>query len=204
MVAQITVQTLEQTMVDVPLLGTTPLITHKWSAKAKRMMLDAQRGVKRAKEKRDPEADYEASIYRTAKGEYGFPAVAFKAAMVRGGKLAGVKMTDARQLLRVHGVAAEDGGDELVVIDGEPRMREDMVRVQTSSDLRYRAEFPKWRATLRVGFYPQLIDLSSVLSLIDFGGQTVGVGEWRPERNGQNGTFTIDADRDVVSVGGGL
>ena len=195
--SQIVIPSLSKTHMLVPLVGTAPLIMHKWSEKAKRQMLDAQQGKKKAKEIRDPQVDYEASLYRTADGGYGFPVIAFKAATTRGAKLAGVRMTDARQMFFVHGDPSDDRTQELAPIVGEPRMREDMVRVGMGTDLRYRAEFLEWKTVLAVEFYDAFISQDSLLSLINFGGESVGVGEWRPEKNGQNGTYRIDTDADI-------
>lgn len=195
--SQIVIPSLSKTHMLVPLVGTAPLIMHKWSVKAKRQMLDAQQGKKKAKEIRDPDADYEASLYRTADGGYGFPVIAFKAATIRGAKLAGVKMTDARQMFFVHGDPSDDRTQELAPISGDPRMREDMVRVGMGTDLRYRGEFLEWKTALAVEFYDAFISQDSLLSLINFGGESVGVGEWRPEKNGQNGTYRIDSDADI-------
>lgn len=195
--SQIIIPSLSKTRMLVPIIGTAPLIMHKWSEKAKRQMLDAQQGRKKAKEIRDPEADYAASLYRTADGGYGFPVIAFKAATIRGAKLAGVKMTDARQMFFVHGDMSDDKTQELAPIIGEPRMREDMVRVGMGTDLRYRAEFLEWKTVLSVEFYDAFISQESLLSLLNFGGESVGVGEWRPEKNGQNGTYRIDTDAEI-------
>src|SRR5690349_8272996 len=66
-------------MMEVTLIGDSPLIVHAWSAKAKKEMLDKQmKKAKAAKEAKDPRADFEASMYRLADGGYGFPSVAFK------------------------------------------------------------------------------------------------------------------------------
>ncbi len=40
----------------------------------------------------------------------------------------------------------------------------------------------------------------SVLSLIDAGGMGVGVGEWRPEKDGDFGTFRVDQSREVEVI----
>lgn len=81
-------------------------------------------------------------------------------------------------------------------------MREDVVRLgRSGTDLRYRPEFWPWSATLRVTYFPTVLTRSSVLSLIDAGGLAVGVGEWRPERDGTFGTFRIDTDREVEVEG---
>jgi hypothetical protein len=186
----------------VPIIGTAPLIVHKWSDKAKRQMLDAQQGRKTPKQIRDPQADYESSLYRTADG-YGFPVLAFKAATVGAARFFGksVKMTELRQFLFMTGTLSDDGATILTPIFGEPKMREDMVRVgMGGTDLRYRGEFPEWTALLTVTYVTTALDRGSVLSLIDAGGMGVGVGEWRPEKRGQNGTYAIDESKEVEVV----
>lgn len=183
----------------IPIVGTAPLIVHQWSAKAKQQMLDAQQGRKTVKQIRDPQADYESSLYRTADG-YGFPTLAFKAATVGAARFFGksVRMTELRQFLFMTGVPSADGSQILTPIEGEPKQREDMVRVgMGGTDLRYRGEFQEWRAALTVTFVTTALSRESVLSLIDAGGLGVGVGEWRPEKRGQNGTYALDDTREV-------
>lgn len=183
----------------VPIVGTAPLIVHNWSDKAKRQMLDAQQGRKTVKEHRDPEAEYESSLYRTDDG-FGFPVIAFKAATVSAARFFGksVKMTELRQFMFMNGVPSADRKQILTPIEGDPQMREDMVRVgMGGTDLRYRAEFLEWRATLQITYVTTALSRDSVLSLIDAGGMGVGVGEWRPEKRGQNGTYALDSDREV-------
>ena len=184
----------------VPIIGTSPLIVHKFSEKAKRQMLDAQQGRKSPKERRDPEADYQAAFYRTKEG-YGFPAVAFKAATIGSARFYGkdVRMTDLRQFLFFRGIVSDNDPQALVEIIGEPRMREDVVRLGMSgTDLRFRPEFPEWRAELEVIYVASALTKESVLSLIDAGGMGVGVGEWRPEKKGDFGTYQLDESRDVT------
>lgn len=195
---QIIIETPKRSNAIIPIKGTSPLIVHKWSVKAKQQMLDKEQGHKKQKEKRDPQADYEASFYRTIKGDYGFPTLAFKSAMVRAGKMLNLAMTDVRQLIFLKGVPADDGAGALTIINGEPHMREDVCRIaRGGTDLRYRGEFTDWDATLNITFYPNMLSLSSVMNLVTFAGETVGVGEWRPEKNGENGCFTIDDTREV-------
>jgi hypothetical protein len=80
-------------------------------------------------------------------------------------------------------------------------MREDVVKVGISgTDLRYRPQFDTWRTTLTVTFVRSALTAESVVSLIDAGGMGVGVGEWRPERKGDFGTYGIDPDREIQIV----
>lgn len=187
----------------VPIVGTMPLIVHNFSEKAKRQMLDGQQGRKSPKRVRDPEAEYEAAFYRTKDG-YGFPVTAFKAATIGAARFYGkdVSMTALRQFLFMHGELSDADPQALVPIYGEPRMREDVVRLggpSRSADLRYRPEFPEWSTTLLVTYVTSSLSRESVLSLVDAGGLGIGVGEWRPEKRGEFGTYQIDPSR-VVEV----
>jgi len=184
---------------SVPILGTSPLIVHRFSEKAKRQMLDAMQGRKTPKEAKDPQAEYEAAFYRFSDGGYGFPVVAFKAATVDASRFYGKSVTKVglRQFLFMRGEIGADG-QQLSRITGEPHMREDPVTVGRSGrDLRYRPEFMEWSTSLHVIYVTSALTRDSVLSLIDAGGMGVGVGEWRPEKDGDFGTYRIDPDRPV-------
>lgn len=186
----------------VPIIGTTPLIVHNFSAKARRQMLDGMQGVKTPKEPKDPVAEYEAAFYRMNDGSYGFPVTAFKAATVGAARFYGkdVRMTELRQCLFMHGHVSEHEPQQLVKVYGEPKMREDVVRIggmSRGTDLRYRPEFREWRVELDVTYVKSSLTRDSLLSLIDAGGMGIGVGEWRPERRGEFGTYRIDPDGTV-------
>jgi hypothetical protein len=195
--------------VRVPIVGTAPLIVHNFSEKSKRQMLEAQQGRKKLKQVRDPEAEYEASMYRYADPagniSFGFPVTAFKAATTGAARFydKSVSMTALRQFIFMSGVMSDLDAQQLVLIDGTPQMREDVVRLggpSRSADLRYRAEFRSWKASLLVTFVTSSISRQSVLSLIDAGGQFVGVGEWRPEKRGEFGTYMVDHDASIEVI----
>lgn len=186
----------------VPIIGTTPLIMHNFSAKGKQQMLDAMQGKKNPKTPKDPQAEYEAAAYRLRDG-YGLPAVAFKDAACKASRFYGkdVTMVGLRQFLFVHGESSDRDPQQLVEIFGEPKMREDVVTVGMSGkDLRYRPEFREWSAVLKVTFVSSMLTRGSVLSLIDAAGMGIGVGEWRPEKRGNNGCFTIDETQTIEVV----
>lgn len=184
--------------ISVPILGTTPLIVHRFSEKAKRQMLDNMQGRKSPKIAKDPEAEYEAAFYKLEDGDYGFPVLAFKDATVGGARFySAVTMTGLKQCMFFKGEVGVDGRS-YVRLEGEPCMREDVVRVgRGGTDLRYRPEFREWRTVLNITYVTSALTRESVLSLIEAGGMGVGVGEWRPARDGDNGTYRIDPDRNV-------
>ena len=193
--ATISLARIRREIAEIEVRGTAPLIVHRWSEKARQMMLDAQQGKKNPKQPKDPNADFETSMYRFEDGGHGFPIMAFKSATVKGGaRLFGkaVKMTELRQLCTFLSDGLCTDGTQLTrIISDAPIMREDMVRVgMGTADIRYRAEYRNWSAILRIEYVPSVIDLSSVVALVDAGG-TNGVGEWRPEKSGSYGTFEV-------------
>lgn len=192
----------------VPIRGLSPLIMHNFTAKSKQQMLDAMQGIKKVKTVRKPEEDYEGSFYKIERADgtsgYGFPVLGFKAASVSAARFfdKSITMTTLRQVMFFRGERSAADVQELVEIIGTPRMREDVVRVgMGTADLRYRAEFEDWSATLQVKYIPSSIDRDSVLAVINAGGFGVGVGEWRPEKSGMNGTYQVDNSVELVEVG---
>lgn len=195
----------------VTLVGDTPLIVHAWSEKAKKEMLDKQmKAAKAGKTAKDPQADYLSSLY-VLPGDppgYGFPTVAFKAAAVTAcTSIDGVTKVAARQAFHILGELVDvpmvygDGKTmraDLVRIIGEPEMREDMVRVgMGTADLRYRGQFWPWSVVLRIRWNTTTLSVQQILNLLNTAGFGVGIGEWRPEKDGTNGMFHVSAHEMV-------
>lgn len=177
---------LDLRIIEIKVVGDSPLICHAWSEKAKKQMLGKQMGeAQHKKAKKDPEQDYKDSLYHLPGDKFGFPAVGFKAAAVSACRFAeGVKMTEARGAFHVLG--------EYVEIDGTPSPREDMVRVgMGTADIRFRGEFKEWSAVLRVRFNAASLSIAQITNLFNTAGFGVGVGEWRPEKDGSYGMFHV-------------
>jgi hypothetical protein len=199
-------------MMEVTLIGDSPLIVHAWSMKAKKEMLDKQlKKAKGAREAKDPTADFNASMYRLNDDGFGFPSVAFKGAAVTAGtSVAGITKVAARQAFHILGEDADiDGAFEgsksrvnLVRIEGsKPQMREDMVRVgMGTADLRYRAEFSDWHTKILVRYNANVLSESQILNLLNTAGFAVGVGEWRPEKDGAYGMFHVATEAEMKKL----
>lgn len=124
---------------------------------------------------------------------FGFPANSFKlAANSSAYRLGWVK--NQMGLRGAYFLNAEDGS-ELVEIKGStPVIREDMVKVgMGSADLRYRPMFEEWYCDMILEFNESGdMKLNDILSCIEAGGYVCGVGEWRPEKDGQFGRYHIE------------
>ena len=178
---------LDVRVITVKIVGDAPLICHKWSEKAKKQILDKQTGKASAgRELKNPEQDFEDSLYEFPGGGYGFPAIAFKNAAVTACTSLGKSITKvaARQAFHICG--------ELVKIEGTPAPREDMVRVgMGTADIRYRGEFPEWSCTLTIRYNARVLTAEQISNMLNTAGFAVGVGEWRSEKDGSFGLFHV-------------
>lgn len=183
---QLTLPPLKIEVFQIRLVGDSPLICHAWSHKAKQQMLDKQqKKAKQAKEVRNPDQEFRDSLYPFDKG-YGYPSTAFKNAAVDAcSHVEGITKVLARGAFHVLG--------EMVKLEGEPKMREDMVRVgMGSADLRYRGEFGDWACTLRVRYNTSVLSAEQIVNLFNVAGFAIGIGDWRPQRDGSHGMFHVE------------
>ena len=181
--------------VQLKVTGLTPLIQNKMKETVIQEMADVRAGkktkVNAARTAIDPQKEFIKSAYQQDDGGFGFPASAFKQCAVRAGKGIGLAMTDARTLFFVLPNAPD--GECVSLKSNKPVMRQDPVNVKTGKDLRFRPEFRNWSANLDIRFDADRITIDQIANLLNHGGQTVGVGEWRPEKNGTFGTFHVGA-----------
>lgn len=182
----------------IKIIGDAPLVSHAWSEKAKQMMRDTQmKKAKRGKEAKDPWADFCGSLYWISEkpenptqedvdnAVFGMPAIGFKRSAVDAcSHVDGVTKVEARGAFHING--------EYVQIQGTPKMREDMVRVgMGSADLRYRGEFWPWSATFELRYNENVLSAEQVINLFNTAGFALGIGEYRPQRNGSWGLFHV-------------
>lgn len=208
----IEIRPIEIKKVTIRIVGDTPLIMHAWSEKAKRMMLEAQMGVAKGKKKeaKNPVDDFIRSMYwltpmpedgtmesfeeAIANGaRFGFPVTAFKQAAIS----AAYRMGWAKDKMSMRGAFFIDSDENgmIEIHSDTPEMREDMVKVgMGTADIRYRGEFKNWYADLTISYNANgQYSLENIVNIINAGGYVCGVGEWRPERDGQNGMFHVQA-----------
>ena len=194
----------EERILHLTVKGLTGLILHNFGHKAREQIAGAQSdGAKKPRGARDPESEYEASYYRLEDGSLGFPCAGFKKCAIRAAKLVdGLTMTDCRQMFFI----LPDGRDktsqmDCVRVHGNAIERTDVVRLKNgSADLRYRPEITDWSATLRISYDSALTSPEQIANLFYRAGYSVGVGDWRPERDGDFGRFTV-AEGAVADTG---
>lgn len=200
------IQPLEVRTARFRIIGSGPLMTHQWDAKQIRQIEAKQAGEEPTAKKiaRDPEAEYVASFYRLPDGRPGIPARAFKKAIITAAThVDGLTKTYLRTAFHCLGdaVSMSSGREgelrptDLIAIEGsEPEMRTDMVRVggmSKSADVRYRPEWGAWSCWVTVRYNARSITVKRLTELFNLAGFGVGVGEWRPEKDGMHGMFEV-------------
>lgn len=209
----IEIKPIEVKKTTIRVVGDTPLIMHAWSEKAKREMLEKQmkKTKSSAREAKNPIEDFIRSMYwlspmptdmseegfekAIANGaRFGFPVTAFKQAAIS----AAYRMGWSKDKMSMRGAFFIDGDEnQMIEIHSEvPIMREDMVKAGMGvADIRFRGEFRNWYADLTISYNTNgQYTLEQIINIINAGGYVCGVGEWRPERDGQYGMFHVAAN----------
>lgn len=201
-VTEIIIPAMRLETMELELRGLTPLIVHKFSDKSRKQIEDNQQGkAKNKKAPKVPEEEFRGALYvieapkgkpgkRGYKpGRYGFPSSGFKKAAISACRyVEGVKMTAAKGSFHVLGELTE-------IIADEPIMRTDTVRIgnfgNKVADIRYRPEFTEWSVKLKIRYNSDAITAERIAHLYNIAGFSVGVGEWRPEKDGSFGQFEV-------------
>lgn len=207
--------------VTIRIKGDTPLIEHAWSEKAKKEMLEKQMGTKdkaKKREAKNPIEDFIRSMYWITEmptefteeafrqaidndARFGFPATGIKQAAISGAYRKGWvenKMTLRGVFFVEPDAVSVDGTDVVEIHYGTaPSMREDNVKVgMGTADLRYRGEFRDWYMDLKVTYDVNgMYSLSDLVNYINAAGFVCGIGEWRPEKDGQSGMFHVETSK---------
>lgn len=189
----------------VTIVGDSPLIVHNFDEKTKRQLLEiSMQKAKKPREPKNPVEDFIRSLHWLTPmptefteeafeeaikngARFGFPSVGVKASAVSGAYRGGY----TKDKVSINGAFHIIG--EFITINGSvPKMREDMCRVGMGApDIRYRGEYSEWSMTFVIRYNKNAYSLEQILNFINLGGFSVGIGEWRPEKGGNNGMFHI-------------
>lgn len=216
------IKPVEMVRIPLKVIGTAPLIVHNWDEKAKRKLLDTYMGTEEImdeKEPKDPMAEFIGSLYwlegRPTKEEIKADAEKAFATAIKNGARFGFPISSIKKaantaayhqkwvpnrsaLRATYFLRCDDAMlAEIKTLDGRPavpEMREDMVKIgQGSPDIRYRGWFPEWRMDFDFEYNEGgQFSPSELLTCIQAGGILTGIGEWRPERDGNFGTFRVE------------
>lgn len=202
---------IEQATVNLAILGTTPLIMHRFGS-ARDLLLPPRKKNTAEKEstlKHDIVKEFRDSCYLSNRDDdptrLYLLATAFKSALASVAiDLPGdAKKAQVARLTWVNG--------QWVHIYGVPELFTTMVRMadaKKTPDMRTRAILPEWACMVSVTFTKPLLNEETIFKLLAAAGVMQGVGDWRNEKGkGTYGQFTIVPPDDenwnrIVDAGG--
>jgi len=196
----IQIKKIEPDTITVHLLGASPMIMHRFAFKAwQELLLPAAKKNAAAKAeslKHDPLNEFRECCYRNrSEGEptaLHYPAGAFSKALAA----AALDLPGATkaQILRLVGVVSTQ-----INIYGVPTLGMDMVRssdMARTPDVRTRAYLPEWACKVEISYIRSLIGAEQIVNLMDAAGLIVGIGDYRPQKGGQYGRFSVVDAKD--------
>ena len=184
-------------------LGST-LIVHAFSAKAITEMLAKQRGLPVEKQPKDPQVELENAKYRNVLNQECIPAMTLKKSMIEAISFnESLTKKAGRGGFRIFGdvipIKTRDpatGKVSFACGDVEGQGRVDMVRVggfgSKTADVRFRPEYFNWFVDVVVDFNPRLVTRDQLVYTAREAGMTIGICEWRPQKDGDHGVFDVE------------
>lgn len=203
---------IQKIVIEVCILGSTPLVMNRLSEKARRELLlpapPKNKAGRTANLKHIPADEYRQSVYRfrddSAPTRLLLPAGAFKRAMASAAL--DIPGATKAQMGRLTSIPMVD-----VPIYGIPQLFMATVRqadIKRTPDIRTRAILPRWACRLKIGFLSPVLKESGVIKLLAAAGVIIGVADWRSEKGAGNfGSFDVVAPDDpefldVIASGG--
>src|SRR5262245_50244211 len=197
---------LTQARLAVYLVGTTPLIMHRFDSKAQGELLLPKPKKNRASRastlKHDPVEEFRASVYLNRDPNVPtaihFPANAFGSAIADAA--VDIPGSTKAQIQRLCSVCSTE-----VQIYGVPKLWTRMVRLhdfKNTPDMHTRALFPQWCCRIEVEFVATLLKEGQIANLIAAAGIIRGVGDWRPQKAGQYGKWRLaeEDDKEMLQI----
>jgi len=181
--------------------GTSPLIVKRFGSKPMKAMLDGQTGAPKKKPgPRQPEqemldclhviGDTPKTLDDLEKTTFGFPAVAFKAAMIRAAQASGVAMTQARGMFYI----LTDDGELVEIKAGSPpemdtRTARNRGARGSVADLRFRPIFHEWGGEIRLEYNARAVSAKQLINWFSWAGKFNGIAELRCGGRESSNTF---------------
>ena len=179
--------------VQVEIRGITPLLIHRFTEEAEQGKKTRRVEVKN----RDPRDEATKNAYIANDGTYFFSAFSIPNAMGNAG--ANHKATGSRKSLRfVVPSAIRMATDTITILNGsgpaktfEVDSRPVTIPATKGRVMRHRPRFNQWGARFELEVDDDLLSEEMAHQLLSEAGQSIGIGDFRPEKRGPFGRFIV-------------
>jgi hypothetical protein len=186
--------------IDVEIRGITPLLIHRFGEEAEQSKQTRNVMV----QTRDPLTEATKAAYIASDGTYYFSAFSIPSSMGNAG--ANHKMKGSRKTLRfVVPSAVRVTTDAITILNGEgPATRFEVdarpvtIPATKGRIMRYRPRFDCWGAKFSLLLDDSMLSVESAHQLLNEAGQSIGIGDFRPEKRGPFGTFRVTSFEEQV------
>ena len=187
--------------IEIEIRGITPLLINKFGA-------DAETGKKTRRIEvsvRDPREEATKAAYIAPDGTYYFSAFSIPNAMGNAGS--SHKATGSRKSLRfVVPSAVRMDSDTVTIMNGsgpaksfEVDARPVTIPATKGRVMRYRPRFEQWGARFFLHVDDELLSPEMAHQLLNEAGQSIGIGDFRPEKRGPFGRFRVVKFKETKS-----
>lgn len=179
--------------INIEIRGTSPLLIHRFGDHAEQAKATRRMQVDSA----DPRAEATKNAYIAKDGTFYFSAFAIPNAMGSAGS--NHKMRGSRKTLRfVVPSAVRMSSDTVTILNGagpaqdfEVDGRPVTIPATKGRIMRYRPRFDCWGAQFTLQINDAMISLEDAHRLLTEAGESIGIGDFRPEKRGPFGTFRV-------------
>jgi len=179
--------------VNIEITYTTPLLMNRYNVEAE---LDRQKG-KRISKTYEPSEEAEKSAYWSTSGkkELIIPGLSLYASMLNASSFHKIGKRSAKSIL-AGSIKVEPAEVPLLDLNGKALSKYEIdtrpVVIQRNRVLKSMARIDKWKAVFKIVYSEQLIaDPQIIKTVLEEAGQRIGIGDFRPQKNGNFGTFTV-------------
>jgi len=185
--------------VEVEIRGTTPLLVHRFTEES-----EQEKATRRIKvDNKDPREEAKRAAYIAQDGTFYISAFSIPNAMASAGS--NHKMRGSRKTLRfVVPCAVQIKTDTITIMNGagpakdfEVDARPVTIPATKGRIMRYRPRFNCWGLKFFLQVNDAMLALDDAQMLLNEAGQSVGIGDFRPEKRGPFGTFLVTSFKEA-------
>lgn len=145
------------------------------------------------------ESPVEDKLYTTENGKIYTPSTHIMGMLVNSGKNFKIQGKSKATYSKLMGSSVEVSPDAIVhkIQDWEPFTVSAVNPMTKGRVLVTRPMMKEWELEFRIKFNEDEIPVEVIKNILDYGGQYVGIGDWRPEKKGKYGKFIVTEFKEI-------